>query len=93
MGRRIFAERNYNVSGKVVPFNDFKMFIDTDQGFKINEELYPRIIAQGEKQLAADIPQLIASDFMMFKRDGNRSIYEGKFFPRRSMVIDLALAE
>ena len=93
MGRRVFAERNYNVCGKVVPYNDFKMFIDTDQGFKINEELYPRLIAQGEKQLTADIPQLIASDFMMFKRDGNRSIYEGKFFPRRSMVIDLALAE
>ncbi|MBE6609943.1 MAG: hypothetical protein E7634_04685 [Ruminococcaceae bacterium] len=93
MGRRVFAERNYNVCGKVVPYNDFKMFIDTPQGFKINEELYPRIIAQGEKHLAAEIPQLIASDFMMFKRDGNRSIYESKFFPRRGMVLELALAE
>ena len=93
MGRKIFAERNFNVTGKVVPFEDFKMFIDTPQGFTINEELYPRIIAQGEKHLEAEIPQLIASEFMMFKRDGNRSIYEGKFFPRRNMALELALAE
>ena len=93
MGRKVFAERGYNVVGKVIPFSDFKMFIDTPQGFKINEEQYPAIIARGEKQLAAEIPQLLAHEFMMFSRDGNRSIYEGKFFPRRSMVIELAMAE
>ena len=93
MGRKIFKERDYNVTGRVVPYSDFKMFIDTPQGFTINEGQYPAIIARGEKQLEAPIPQLIASDFMMFKRDGNRSIYEGKFFPRRNMVIELALAE
>ena len=93
MGRKIFAERGYNVAGRVVPFSDFKMFIDTPQGFKINEEQYPAIIARGEKQLTADIPQLLAHEFMMFSRDGNRSVYEGQFFPRRGMVIELAMAE
>ena len=93
MGRRIFAERGYNVAGKIVPFSDFKMFIDTPQGFKINEEQFPGIIARGEKQLDAEIPQLLAHEFMMFSRDGNRSVYEGKFFPRRVMVIELAMAE
>ena len=93
MGRRIFAERNYNVLGKVVPFSDFKMFTDTPQGFTVNEGQIPAIIARGEAQLKADIPQLIATDFMMFKRDGNRSIYEGKYFPRRNMALQLAFAE
>lgn len=93
MGRKIFKEKDYNVTGRVVPFSDFKMFIDTPQGFTINECQKPYLIARGEKQLEAPIPQLIASDFMMFKRDGNRSIYEGKYFPRRNMVMDLALAE
>ncbi|MBR2460531.1 MAG: heparinase II/III family protein, partial [Clostridia bacterium] len=93
MGRKIFAERGYNVTGRVVPYSDFKMFVSTPQGFKINEAQYPYLIARGENQLKAEIPQLIASDYMMFKRDGNRSIYEGKYFPRRNMVIDLAVAE
>lgn len=93
MGRKVFAERGYNVAGKVVPFSDFKMFIDTPQGFKINETQIPAIIERGEKQLKAEIPQLLAHEYMMFRRDGNRSIYEGKFFPRRGMVLDLALAE
>ena len=64
--------------GKVVSFSDFKMFTDTPQGFTVNEEQIPAIIARGEAQLKAEIPQLIATDYMMFKRDGNRSIYEGK---------------
>lgn len=81
------------MTGKVVPFSDFKMFIDTTHGFKINEEQYPSIIAKGEKQLSTDIPQLLASEFMMFKRDGNRSIHEAKFAPRRKMAFELALAE
>ena len=93
MGRKIFAERKFNVTGKVVPLEDFKLFIDTARGLKINEELYPKIISRGEKQLSAEIPQLLASEFMMYKRDGNRSVYEGKFFPRRVMMLDLALAE
>ena len=93
MGRKVFAERGYNVSDKVVSYNDFKMFIDTPQGFKINEEQYPAIIARAEKHLEAPIPQLIASEYMMFKRDGNRSIYEGKYFPRRNMMLELATAE
>ena len=93
MGRKVFAERNFNVTGKVVPYADFKMFIDTPQGFAINEAHYPKLIAMAEKRLEEPIPQLIASDFMMFKRDGNRSIYEGKFFPRRAMAIELAVAE
>ena len=93
MGRRIFEEKNFNLNGKVLPFDDFKLFIDKPQGFKINEEHYPKIIAKAESWLAKEIPICYASEYMMFKRDGNRSIYEDKFFPRRDALLSLATAE
>lgn len=93
MGRKIFDEKGYNVSGRVLPYGEFKLCHDLVDGFKINEGFYPEIIAKAEKQLAAEIPQLLASDFMRFKRDGNRSVHEGKYAPRRKMALELALAE
>ncbi len=93
MGRRVFAERNFNVFGKVLPLSDFRMFFDTDEGFSINEEHYPALIARAEEHLEKEFPQLLASEFMMFKRNGNRSVYEKKRFPRRHAALDLAIAE
>ena len=93
MGKRVFQENNFEVAGKVLPYSDFKLYIDTKQGFKINESYHARIIEIGERHLAEDIPQPLASEYMMFKRDGNRSVFEGKFFARRRMMINMALAE
>ncbi len=93
MGRKIFAEKNFELKGKVLSYDEFKLFIDKPQGFKINEEHYPKLIANAEAWLTKDIPICYASEYMMFKRDGNRSIYEGKFFPRRAALLALATAE
>lgn len=93
MGRKIFNERDYNVSERILPYSDFKLCYGIPDGFKINESFYPEIIAKAEKQLESELPQLLASDFMRFKRDGNRSVHEGKYAPRRRMALELALAE
>ncbi len=93
MNRRIFAERNFNVTNKVVPYDEFKLFIDRPNGFAIDPEHYPAIIKRAEGILDKEYPVLIASDYMMFRRDGNRSIYEGKYFPRRGDILILAMAE
>ena len=93
MGRRIFAEKNFNAWGKVVPFADFKPFIDLPNGAKMNEAYRAAAIARGEEHLKAEIPQLLATQFMMFKRDGDRVIYEGVYFKRRTMALELAVAE
>ena len=93
MGRRIFEERKFNVDKKVLPYKDFKLFIDQEQGFTINEEQKARLIKAAEDTLAKDIPQLYAHEFMMFRRDGNRDIYENRYFPRRGMLMSLALGE
>ena len=93
MGRRIFEEGKFDVTGKVISFEDFKPFLYKDGGFKINPEHNENIIKRAEALMDKQYPVLIASDFMMFKRDGNRSIYEGKYFPRRNDLLALTLAE
>ncbi len=93
MGRRLFAERDFQVNGRVLPYDQFRLFIDRPEGFHINEEHYAKLIANGEAWLEKEIPSLYASEYMMFKRNGNRSVYEGKYFPRRSALLDLATAE
>ena len=93
MGRRLFAERNYNVIGRVLPFSEFKMCADSEGGFRINEGQYKFLIERAEKLLDTEVPQLTATEYMRFKRDGNRTGYESKFFPRRAMAFELALAE
>ena len=93
MGRKIFKEKNFDIQGRVLPFSEFKLFSDTEQGFKVNDTYSERIITIGERHLDEEIPQPLASEYMMFKRDGNRSVFEGKYFARRRMMIDLALAE
>ncbi len=93
MGRRIFEEHKFDVTGKVLSYEDYKPFIFKPEGFKINPEHNEEIIKRAESILDKEYPVLIASDFMMFKRDGNRSIYQGKCFPRRADMLTLALAE
>ena len=93
MKRRLFAEKQYKIAGHVVPFEDFRLFVDLPDGEKINPEHTQPAIARGAKWLTVDIPLLNASEYMMFAENGNRSVYEKKFFDRRSMMLDLALAE
>ena len=93
MGRRIFEERNFNINKKVLSFDEFKLFADLEQGFSINEEQKPRLIKRAEEMLDREIPQLYAHEYMMFSRNGNRSEFQSRFFPRRTMLLTLALGE
>lgn len=93
MNRRIFAERNYDLRGKVLPLSEFKLFKDAKNGFNIDPDYNAPLIKRAEQLLTKEYPILIASDYMMFKRDGNRSIYEDKYFPRRGDMLNLAVAE
>ena len=64
-----------------------------EQGFVINEEQKLRLIKKAEEMLERDIPQLYAHEYMMFRRNGNRSVFESRYFPRRAMLLTLALGE
>ena len=51
------------------------------------------LIRHGEKQLGYPWPPLLATSYLEFIRNGNRTRYEGVYFERRSAVAQLALAE
>ena len=51
MGRMIFAEKKYNVSECVVPYEDFKIFSDREEGFSLNPRYRDVAIAEAEKLL------------------------------------------
>jgi len=91
--RRIFAERNYGLKNKVLPYNRFHLFLDSENGLKINESNFEEIIKTADSYLEKEIPQLLASEYAMFRRNGNRSVFEAKFFNRRHMLMCLTLAE
>jgi len=91
--RRLFEERNFNVTGKVVPYQSFKLFIDKPEGFNICEEHRAKIISTAEEWLEYEFPVILATDYMMFKRTGDRTVYGGKYGKRRQAVMALALAE
>jgi len=66
---------------------------DRDAYNGIPQELKMELIAQGEDCLGFDFPALRATDFMAFKRTGNRSDFESLYFKRRYALNSLTAAE
>lgn len=56
-------------------------------------ELRERLIAQGESCLGYSYPPISATDFMTFRRTGNRVRYEEAYFARRYSLNSLVVAE
>ena len=63
VGRRLFAERGYELSGRVLPPEEFTVCRDVG-GFVINPEHRAGIIKKAEEALAAEIPQLLATEYI-----------------------------
>ena len=93
MGRKIFAEKNYNIEECVVLYENFKVFSDTAQGFSLNPEHRAAAISEAEKLLDKTFPVLTASEFLRYRRTGNRSGYQDLYNPRRWALMQLTLAE
>jgi hypothetical protein len=60
---------------------------------QIPDALKQSYIGDAEKLLGTSWGELKASEFMQFKRTGNRSVYESISFARRSMLSTLVLGE
>ena len=94
MGRKIFAEKDYYVlDNKVVPYEQFQLCVDQKDGFTIRDEFIPQIIELAEALLGKEYPMLKASEYRNFVRNGNRDIYQGKYYMRREDILILAVAE
>lgn len=92
---KIFKEHELTAKGKLLPCEEFLPFRDISYTNKpvIQDEYHDDIIKNAEIALDTEYPQLPASVYMQFKRNGNRSVYEGIYFKRRSMICALMLGE
>ena len=87
---KIFSERK--VEGKVLPFDEMKLFIDMEEP-RLQSDKMEKVIEAAEKALEEDIPFLPLSLYRQFYLNGNRSNYENLYFKRRRMALALATAE
>ena len=93
MGRKIFSEKNYNIAECVLPYEEFKLFLDREQGFSLNPEHRDAAIKAAEALLDREFPTLTATEFIRYRRTGNRAGYQDLYNPRRWALMQLTLAE
>ena len=60
---------------------------------KIPENIKKDIIKRGDQQLTPDWGPLLAMDFLLYKKDGNRNIFQNKIMHRRNKLMRLVLAQ
>ncbi len=93
MGRKIFEEKNYNVSECVIPYEEFKIFSDREKGFSLREDGRKTAIKNAEELLDKKYPVITATDYLVRFRTGDRAHYEDLYFERRRDLLTYVLAE
>ena len=82
-----------DLSKTLLPLSEFKLFCDMEPGASIPAEKRNKILTDAEEMLGEEIPQLLATTYARYVRDGNRSEYENKQFRRRIVLKTLTQAE
>lgn len=93
MGRKIFKEHGFIIEGKILPLESFRVFSDRENGLVFSNVIKKQILEQAETLLDKEYPSIYATDYMMYKRNGNRTVFEAKQFARRNDMLTLAYAE
>ena len=93
MGRRIFEEGNFDLAGRVLPLESFRLFCDRSEGLVVLPEYREKLIDEAERLLDKTYPVLDLSKYLMFRRMGDRKVFETPYFERRRDMMVLALAE
>lgn len=93
MGRKIFEEHGFDVEGRVLPLDRFSLFSDRREGIYICPEYRKVLIAKAEALLGKSYPAIRLSEYLMFRRNGNRTVFQNVYFERRRDMTALALAE
>ena len=91
MSRKIF-EKYENIQDLVLPYESFTPFFDVG-GLKINPDHKNALVEAALPMLEKKHEALYASEFLMYARNGNRSVFEDKYFPRRTDLTTLIAAE
>lgn len=88
-----FSDIAKNFDGEFAEFRPFSSAIDREAYHGLPEHIRQEILAEGESYLGYEYPVIRATDFMRFKRTGNRVAFEDLSFARRHALNGLVLAE
>lgn len=94
----LFEQYSRNIPERLAVFSPFAPASDRDYWRKIPRYLRDAVLAEGEKVQRAlagkeSWPVLLASDYLLFSRTGNRVHFEDRYFKRRNMLTLLVLSE
>lgn len=87
------AEAFFTNNGKVREYHPFPDIDDRAAYKNLPRDLRTSLVAQGERYLNFDYPVIRATDFMAFKRTGNRVNFEDIYFEKRYALNSLVVAE
>lgn len=80
--------------GKLSKYDPFPGAVEKISSLHSNYEvLYSKIIQDGEAILDEEFPRLRATDYMRFRREGNRALFEADYFRKRHMLNCFVMAE
>ncbi len=75
-----------------LPMEEFELFRDAG-GIHITEEKKKAVIAVAEEYAKQDFPLLLAHQYMIFSKTGDRKTHDDLYYLRRNIVRSLMLAE
>ena len=88
-----FSQLADSLPEKLQCFSPFPTITDRTAYAALPPEVKNQILKIGESYFNYDFPALRATDFMSFKRTGNRADFETRYFARRQALNFLVLAE
>lgn len=74
-------------------WHPYPTIADRAEWSNLPDDAKTALVAEGEALLGTSWPELKATLFMEYQRNGNRSRYQAESYARRKMVIRLAMAE
>ena len=87
------AEKFLSDGKAFLPFQPFPVASQRKAYKELDSELTGKLIRQGEAEMESPYPKLHATDFMAFKRTGNRVDFENLYFGRRYQLNSFVVAE
>ena len=88
-----FLETAKAFHGNCRPFHPFPKASDRRDYEALPTTLKERLVQAGEAKLGYEFPVIRATDYMRFKRDGDRAAFEALYFSKRNALNDLIQAE
>ena len=88
-----FLETANAFHGNSHPFHPFPKAVDRKAYEGLPAALKELLIQAGEAKLGYEFPVIHATDYMRFKKDGDRAAFEALYFAKRNALNDLIQAE